>query len=136
MKKYKNYEYHFLHNVGGINGMKLTSMSDENFVIYMEQLKMDENNKKYQINSDFILREIAGEYVIIPVGENNVFSNIMMAPNNTAVFLWKAFEQPSTIDDVIMKGLQEYDTTEDIIRKSIKKFINECLKNKILLEVD
>ena len=97
---------------------------------------MDENNKKYQINSDFILREIAGEYVIIPVGENNVFSNIMMAPNNTAVFLWKAFEQPSTIDDVIMKGLQEYDTTEDIIRKSIKKFINECLKNKILLEVD
>ena len=97
---------------------------------------MEKRNKKYQISPDFILREIAGEYVIVPVGEDNIFSNTMMAPNNTAVFLWKAFEQPSSVEDVVIKSLQEYDATEDTIRNSVQKFIKECIESKILLEVE
>lgn len=116
--------------------MDLADMPENNFAIYMEQLKMGKQNKKYQISPDFILREIAGEYVIVPVGEDNIFSNSMMAPNNTAVFLWKAFEHPSTVEDVVIKGLQEYEVTEDTIRKSVQKFLKECLKSKILLEVE
>lgn len=136
MKKYKNFEYHFLHTNADISGMDLADMPENNFAIYMEQLKMGKQNKKYQISPDFILREIAGEYVIVPVGEDNIFSNSMMAPNNTAVFLWKAFEHPSTVEDVVIKGLQEYEVTEDTIRKSVQKFLKECLKSKILLEVE
>lgn len=136
MKKYKNFEYHFLHTNADISVMDLADMPENNFAIYMEQLKMGKQNKKYQISPDFILREIAGEYVIVPVGEDNIFSNSMMAPNNTAVFLWKAFEHPSTVEDVVIKGLQEYEVTEDTIRKSVQKFLKECLKSKILLEVE
>ena len=136
MKKYKNFEYHFLHTNAVINGMDLAAMPEKNFVIYMEQLKMEKQNKKYQISPDFILREIAGEYIIVPVGEDNIFSNSMMAPNDTAVFLWEAFEQPSTVEDVVIKSLQEYDATENVIRESIQKFIKECLESKILLEVE
>lgn len=136
MKKYKNYEYHFLHTNADINGRDLAVMPEKNFAIYMEQLKMEKENKKYQISPNFILREIAGEYVIVPVGEDNIFSNTMMAPNDTAAFLWKAFEQPSTVEDVVIKSLQEYDAAEDVIRESIQKFIKECLESKILLEVE
>ena len=59
-----------------------------------------------------------------------------MAPNDSAVFLWKAFEQPSTIEDVVRKGLQEYDVTEDVIRKSTEHFVKEILDYKILEEVE
>lgn len=59
-----------------------------------------------------------------------------MAPNDSAVFLWKAFEQPSTKEDVVRKGLEEYGTTEEIIRNSIDHFVESTLKYKILEEVE
>ena len=76
------------------------------------------------------------EYHFVPVDTESVFSNAVMAPNDSAVFLWKAFEQPSTIEDVVRKGLQEYDVTEDVIRKSTEHFVKDTLDYKILEEVE
>ena len=93
------------------------------------------SKRRFKANPDFILREIAGEYTIIPTGGDNVFSNAIMAPNETAVFLWEAFQQPSTIQDVAVKAMQEYDVTEDQIRRSIFNFVKQSLEYKVLEEV-
>ncbi len=90
--------------------------------------------KKYCIKPGYILREIAGEYAIIPVDEECMISNAVMVPNDTAVFLWKAFQQPSTIEDVVRKGIREYDTTEVTIRNAVNRFIEEALRYKIIEE--
>lgn len=42
---------------------------------------------KYRVSADYLLREIAGEYAIIPVGAAYQISNAVMVPNDTAVFL-------------------------------------------------
>ena len=55
------------------------------------------NEKKYHVNSDYLLREIAGEYAIIPVGTACQISNAVMVPNDTAAFLWNAFQQPRNL---------------------------------------
>lgn len=47
--------------------------------------------KKYRVSADYLLREIAGEYAIIPVGAASQISNAVMVPNDTAVFLWNTF---------------------------------------------
>ena len=59
-----------------------------------------------------------------------------MVPNGSAVFIWKSFEQPSTLEDVVIQGLLEYEVEEETIRRSIKRFIKEMLEYKILEEVD
>ena len=136
MEKYVNTEYHFVRNSGGLSGKELAKLSDDELAEYLRQDSILQEKKKYRINPDFILREIAGEYTIIPTGGDNVFSNAVMAPNGTAVFLWEAFQQPSTIQDVVVEGMLEYEVTEDIIRKSIEHFVKEMLEYKILEEVD
>lgn len=136
MEKYINTEYHFVRNSGGLSGKELAKLSDDELAEYLRQDSILQEKKKYRINPDFILREIAGEYTIIPIGGDNVFSNAVMAPNGTAVFLWEAFQQPSTIQDVVVEGMLEYEVTEDIIRKSIEHFVKEMLEYKILEEVD
>ena len=136
MEKYVNTEYHFVRNSGGLSGKELAKLSDDELAEYLRQDSILQEKKKYRINPDFILREIAGEYTIIPIGGDNVFSNAVMAPNGTAVFLWEAFQQPSTIQDVAVEGMLEYEVTEDIIRKSIEHFVKEMLEYKILEEVD
>jgi len=76
------------------------------------------NEKKYRVNSDYLLREIAGEYAIIPVGTACQISNAVMVPNDTAAFLWNAFQQPRTISEVVAQALEEYEATEDTIQNS------------------
>ena len=135
MEKYVNTEYHFVRNSGGLSGKELAKLSDDELAEYLRQDSILQEKEKYRINPDFILREIAGEYTIIPIGGNNVFSNAVMAPNETAVFLWEAFQQPSTIQDVIVEAMQKYDATEEQIYKSISNFVKQSLEFKVLEEV-
>ncbi|HJA67731.1 PqqD family protein [Merdimonas faecis] len=135
MEKYVNTEYHFVRNSGGLSGKELAKLSDDELAEYLRQDSILQEKKKYRINPDFILREIAGEYTIIPTGGNNVFSNAVMAPNETAVFLWEAFQQPSTIQDVVVEAMQKYDATEEQIYNSISNFVKQSLEFKVLEEV-
>lgn len=136
MEKYINTEYHFVRNSGGLSGKELAKLSDDELAEYLRQDSILQEKKKYRINPDFILREIAGEYTIIPIGSDNVFSNAVMAPNGTAVFLWEAFQQPSTIQDVAVEAMQKYDVTEEQIYKSISNFVKQSLEFKVLEEVE
>ena len=135
MEKYINTEYHFVRNSGGLSGKELAKLSDDELAEYLRQDSILQEKKKYRINPDFILREIAGEYTIIPTGGDNVFSNAVMAPNGTAVFLWEAFQKPSTIQDVVVEAMQKYDVTEEQIYKSISNFVKQSLEFKVLEEV-
>lgn len=135
MEKYINTEYHFVRNSGGLSGKELAKLSDDELAEYLRQDSILQEKKKYRINPDFILREIAGEYTIIPIGGDNVFSNAVMAPNETAVFLWEAFQQPSTIQDVVVEAMQKYDATEEQIYNSISNFVKQSLEFKVLEEV-
>lgn len=120
-------EFPFTDNSSELSGDKL----DE----YLKNDNNTEENKRYRIRSGYILREIAGEYAIIPVDEESLITNAVMAPNDTAVFLWKAFLYPSTIEDVVKKGMQEYDATEETIRNATYRFVEETLRYRILEEV-
>ena len=134
MKQYKKTEYHFIRNTGEMNGDEIAKLSDERLNEYLDKISLQEENKKYRIKSGYVLREIAGECVIVPVDTESTITNAVMVPNDTAVFMWKAFERPCTLEDVVKKGMQEYEVTEETIRDSAERFIKESLKYQILEE--
>lgn len=137
MKQYEKPEFHIVRNSGGLNMEQIKKLSDSELIRYLTEDSILWEKRKYRIRPDFILREIAGEYAIVPIGgNNNLFTNTMMAPNDSAVFLWKAFEHPSTVEDVAVKGIQEYEVTEEVIRKSTLNFIRDTLEYNILEEVE
>ena len=90
---------------------------------------------KYRVSADYLLREIAGEYAIIPVGAACQISNAVMVPNDTAVFLWNAFLQPHTIAEVVAQAAEEYEATEEKIQDSVLNFVHDTLKYQLLEEV-
>lgn len=89
----------------------------------------------YQINPDYVLRKIGDEYAIIPVGETCAFSNAVMTPNETAVFLWQMFMTPSTEEDAAAKGLMEYEGPAQQIRRDVHNFVVQSLDCGVLMEV-
>lgn len=138
MKEYKRPEFHFVRNPGGLSGNELAKLSDDELSRYLKDNRYLQEKKKYRIRDGYILREIAGEYAIVPAGagSESPLENTVMSPNGSAVFIWKNFEQPSTLEDVVIQGMLEYEAEEDTIRRSIKRFIKEMLEYKILEEVD
>ena len=135
MKKYERPEFHFIYNSGGLGGDDIAKLSEEKLAGYLGQDSISEEKRKYQISSDFILREIAGEYTIVPTDGENPFTNSMMIPNDSAAFLWKSFESPGTTEDVVKRGMQEYEVAEEVIRNSVRCFVRDSLKYEILEEV-
>ena len=85
--------------------------------------------------ADYLLREIAGEYAIIPVGAACQISNAVMVPNDTAVFLWNTFQQPHTISEVVAQAAEEYEAPEEKIQDSVLNFVHDTLKYQLLEEV-
>lgn len=135
MRQYKKPEFHFVSNTGELNDNEIARLSDEDLAKYLQTCNYTEEKKKYCINQGFILREIAGEYAIVPVGEECMITNAVMTPNDTAVFLWKAFQEPCTTEDVVKKGMHDYDADEETIRSATKRFVKDTLKYGILEEV-
>lgn len=102
----------------------------------MEQSNDSDDRKIYQVSPDYLLREIAGEYAIIPVGEDCMISNAVMTPNHSAAFIWNIFLTPSTEEEVVQRVLQEYDGKAEDIRADVHRFVEETLNYKILREVE
>lgn len=136
MDQYVKPEIHFVHLSGELSGEELAKLSDEELADYLKRNHFTEEKKKYRIKSGYILREIAGEHAIVPVDAEGLISNAVMTPNDTAVFLWKVFQHPSTIEDAVQKGKREYDAQEERIRNAAQRFVNESLKLRILEEVN
>ena len=114
----------------------MLQLSDEEPEEYLKRIGYEQAKKRYRIHPDFALREIAGEYAIVPLGETQFFTNAMMTPNKTAAFLWQAFSEPSTEEDVVMRALERFDGEEADIRRDVDRFMKESLDKQVLMEVD
>lgn len=86
-----------------------------------------------KVKEDFLLREVAGCYVVVPVGKATVDFNGMLNLNDTGAFLWERLQQETTKEELLNSMLDEYEVTEDIAKKDIDNFITK-LKDGNLLE--
>lgn len=92
------------------------------------------SEKRYRIKSNFILRKIGGEYAIVPVDAEDVLQNAVLEPNDTAVFIWQAFQEPATIEEATEKTEKEFDAPAEVIRNAVHRFVEESLRLQILEE--
>ena len=95
---------------------------------------MEKAERKYKANPDFLLREVAGEAVLIPIGEAGVFENSVISLNDTCSFLWKLFQEPRTEEEVIAEAKTEYSDPDGEMEQGIKSFIEEYVKYGLLKE--
>lgn len=85
-----------------------------------------------QIKKDFVLREIAGDYIIIPTGQTALEFNGLITVNEVGVSLWKMLQNETTADKLLQGILDEYEVEEDVAREDIQEFLDALVKGGIL----
>lgn len=85
-----------------------------------------------RIEKEFVLREIAGDYIIIPTGKTVLEFNGLITVNEVGVSLWKMLQQDVTVEDLVKGILDEYDVEESVAREDIQEFLDILVKGGIL----
>lgn len=85
-----------------------------------------------RINKEYVLREIAGDYIIIPVGATALEFNGLITVNEVGVTLWNMLQEEVTMEDLVQGVLAEYDVQEEVAREDIQEFLDELVKGGIL----
>ena len=85
-----------------------------------------------QIKKEFVLREIAGEYIIIPTGSTALEFNGLITVNEIGVLLWKMLQEKVSLDQLVAGVLAEYDVEEDVAREDIQEFLDKLQESGIL----
>lgn len=86
-----------------------------------------------KISQNFILREIAGEYVIVPTGEAAYEFQGLITVNETGAFLWEKLQKDEQTEESLVKVLcEEYETDQTQAEKDVAEFIQRLRQQNIL----
>ena len=70
-----------------------------------------------KIIKEFILRNIAGECVLVPTGATTQEFNGLITLSDTGKFIWEHLETVDSFDELIALMLEEYEIDEETARQ-------------------
>ena len=86
-----------------------------------------------KLKEGFLLREAAGQIVVLPTG-GNLDLNMMITLNETGKFLWERLEQETDAQTLVDALLAEYDVDRPRAEKSVEAFVEKLKNNGLLCE--
>lgn len=81
--------------------------------------------KKYRANSHFISREIAGEFILVPIGPMALKIHGMIALSESGQLLWGKLQNDCTEQELLEALMKEYEVDQDTAREDVRAFLNE-----------
>ena len=75
-------------------------------------------------NSDFMLRNIAGEVVLVPTGQATQQFNGLITLNEVAAFIWKNLDEAGTREQLVKMILDEFEVDQKTAEADVDGFIN------------
>lgn len=81
-----------------------------------------------KLNPDYILRNIAGEYIVVPTGSASQQINGLITLNDVAGFLWQNLEKTSDREALVKMVLAEFEVDEETARKDVNGFLDMLLQ--------
>lgn len=75
-------------------------------------------------SSGFLMRQVAGRYVLAPVGETVKTFSGMITMNATGKFLWDLMEQDQTVDTLAQALVDAYEVEFEKAKEDVIKFLD------------
>lgn len=74
-------------------------------------------------SANFLLREVAGKQIVVPLGAAAAQFQGMLTLNATGVYLWQLLEQEQTEETLVQNVCNRYEVDTQVARKDITAFI-------------
>lgn len=84
-----------------------------------------------KLKDGFLLRQVAGQTVVLPVG-GELDLNMMITLNDTGAFLWERLQTETDEAALVAALLAEYDVDRATAEKSVAAFLKKLNDNEFL----
>lgn len=87
-------------------------------------------------SNEMIIREIAGEHILIPVGQTAMKVHGMISLSESGLLLWRKLQKGCSESDLVECILKEYDIDREVAVDDVKAFIEQMREVGILIEAN
>ena len=85
-----------------------------------------------KIKGRFVVRDIAGDTVIVPVGETALQYNGMITTNKTGAVLWQELENGTNTDSLVQLLMEKFEVDLETASADVKAFLEQMEKAGLL----
>ena len=79
-----------------------------------------------KIKEGFMLRQVAGQHIVMPLGQKALDFNCAITLNESGAFLWSVLEKGvADKNELLSKLLEEYDVEENVALQDIDAFLKK-----------
>ena len=86
-----------------------------------------------RLKYDFSVREIMGDYVMVPLGKGALEFSGMIGTSETGALLVEALSQDVTREDLLTRILEAYDVDEQTALADLDEFLNHLRELDLLI---
>lgn len=86
-----------------------------------------------KVKDGFILREVAGNFIVVAVGGAVKNFNAVITLNEAGALLWRALEKGAKQEDLVKVILDEYDIDETTAKADVLAFIDKLQGASLLV---
>ena len=87
-----------------------------------------------KIKGEYVLREIAGEYILVPIGNTAMEMNGMITLNEVGVFIWNKLKEACTREELLIEILNSFEIDEESAKSDLDEFLQQ-LEEANLIQV-
>lgn len=85
-----------------------------------------------KINKNFTMRNIAGEYILVPVGEAALDVSGLLITNEVGAFIWEILLEETTEEAILARILEEFEINEETAKADLQEFLTHLQGLNIL----
>lgn len=86
--------------------------------------------------SGYVLRDIAGEFLLIPVELENGSESQMAILNEVGKFLWELLQEEQTVDTMASAITESYEVTTEEAERDICEFLDHLMQHQLLIKTE
>lgn len=85
-----------------------------------------------KIRKELVKRTIAGDVILVPVGNASLELKGLLTLNETGESIWDLLPQCGTVDEIVEKMLEEYDVDEAVLRADVEAILSQLRELEII----
>ena len=87
-----------------------------------------------KVSNQFIMRTIADEHLLIPVGEAAISVKGLIALSESGALLYEKLKGGCSQEDLMAALMAEYEVSEDVAVQDVEAFLNQMRELNMLVE--
>jgi hypothetical protein len=84
--------------------------------------------EKMKRKTDFIMQNVGGENLLVPLGAKVMDLNGLIILNDTAACVWKLLAHERAVDELTATVAERFDVTPERARVDVQTFVDEIAK--------